>query len=263
MNILLVGNGKWGKNYISTLKDFSEVNLTVATRQNWKQLIDNNPNGVIIATPPDSHIEIANYALQKDVPIMIEKPLVLSLDEVKKLECFTTPILVNYIHLFSDAYQKIKKIVEPEKITNITSAGYNCGPIRNYSSLWDYGVHDMSLILDLVGDVPVNVQAFNLKNDGNGRTLNKIQLKFKTFTTNSIIGNGADNSCRTLSINYDGLNISYDDKARPYNHASPLANAIKVFIKAIHGKEDWRLGLNLSIKITKILELCQQFTNNT
>ena len=101
-NIVLVGgNGKWGQNYISTLKYFQDINLQVATRENWKQLIDKNPDGVIVATPPDSHIEIASYSLSKNIATMIEKPLALSLQEAETLKQFTAPILVNHIQLFT------------------------------------------------------------------------------------------------------------------------------------------------------------------
>lgn len=261
MNILLVGNGKWGKNYISTLNNFPEVNLTIATRQNWKQLVDRNPNGVIIATPPDSHIEIASYALKKDIPIMIEKPLALSLDEVKKLEGFAAPILVNYIHLFSDAYQKIKEIVEPEKITSITSAGYNDGPIRNCSSLWDYGPHDIAMILNLTKKMPDNVCAFEFKNEN--KSIFTIQMNYKSFFTTSTVGNGANKPCRSLHVDFNGITVSYNDKERSPHHTPPLTNALTTFIKAISGMSDERLGLDLSIKVTKTLELCQQFINES
>ncbi len=113
MNILLIGKGAWGKNYIKTIDSFfPKIKLTVADRTNWKQLIDKGPAGVIIATPPDSHIEIAKHALRENILCLIEKPLALSLNEAKELEQYSNvPILIGHIYLFSNWFQKIKNII--------------------------------------------------------------------------------------------------------------------------------------------------------
>src|ERR1035437_729108 len=102
MNIVMVGNGQWAQRYISTLSRFPNVNLQIANRDNWKSLILKTlPEGVIVCTPPQSHIEIATYSLKLGIPTMIEKPLSLSLSEANALKQFCSPILVNHIHLFS------------------------------------------------------------------------------------------------------------------------------------------------------------------
>lgn len=257
-NLLLIGSGKWGKNYISTLdRDFPNIKLKIANRNNWKQLVDENPDGVIISTPPQSHIEIAEYSLQKNIPTMIEKPLSLSSIEIDKIKIFSAPILVNHIHLFSDAYLRIKEIIDPDKIDHIESAGYGNGPIRNYSSLWDYGPHDISLILDLTNKMPHDIKVWKY-NFGHNNMFD-ILMSFGTFYSSSRVGNAANDSSRTLRIDCDGIKIGYDDKKRPQNHNAPLTNVIKVFIDAIHGKNDYRIGLDMSVKVCKILELCEQY----
>lgn len=256
MNILLIGVGKWGKKYISTLKNFHDVHLTTATRENWQQLIDAKPDGVIISTPPDSHIEIALYALDKNIPVMIEKPLSLSLNEAKQLEKFKIPILVNHIHLFADAYQNLKNIIKDCQITHIESFGYGDGPIRNYSSLWDYGSHDIAMILDITNSIPNHIDIFEYKNDL--KSLFTIQMDYKLFHTESTVGNGSENKSRTLSVDFDGLTLTYDDKERPWHQAPPLTNAVKIFLEAIDGKEDYRVGLDLSLKVIQILDFCQK-----
>ena len=106
LNLLLVGAGKWGMNYVSTLNSFPNIDLKIATRYNWKRLIDEHPDGVFICTHPSSHIEIANYALSRNIPTMIEKPLALSLNEANSLKGFSAPILVNNIHLFSETFRQ-------------------------------------------------------------------------------------------------------------------------------------------------------------
>jgi hypothetical protein len=252
-NILLIGNGRWGENYISTIKNhFPDVLLQVASRENWKRLINEMPDKVIIATPPQSHIEIAAYALEKNIPVMIEKPLSLSLLEAEELKQYTAPILVNHIHLFSEAYQQLKSIVKVNKIDKIVSLGFNKGPIREYSSLWDYGCHDIAMILDLMNEFPEEVSCEEIKTQTG--SLFKINMKFKTLCAESLVGNGAEKSVRKFKVEFGGLKLTYDDKVKSSYHLPPLLNAIKTFL---YSKDDYRFGLDLSLKVLKVLELCK------
>lgn len=260
LNLVLVGAGKWGQNYISTLSQ-DDVNLTIANRNNWKRLIDERPNGVIVCTPPESHIEIASYSLQKDIPTMIEKPLALSMAEVQLLSEFQAPILVNHIHLFSNAYQFLKKTVSPYQIEKIVSLGFNKGPIRAYSSLWDYGCHDIAMILDLAQEYPQDIAVSEIETK-NGSLYN-IKLKFSKFESESLIGNGGEKRVRKFKVDCNGLRLSYNDTDRPIGYSPPLTNAIKVFKDSILGKSDERLGLDLALKVTKVLESCQILLSST
>lgn len=257
VKLVQVGSGRWGQRYIATLASFPEVELKVANRETWKNLIDQKPDGVIVCTPPDSHIEIAQYALKKNIAILIEKPLSLSLSEAETLKKFTAPILVNHIHLFSDGYQNMKKSIAGKKITHIDSQGYGQGPVRPYSSLWDYGPHDLSMILDLVGRFPEKITASE-SNPSSPESLFTIEMDFGDFYTKSVVGNGALTSARTISVDCNSANFFYDDKKRPETHSAPLTTALRVFIDAIGGKNDSRLGLALSLDVMKILEHCQK-----
>lgn len=254
-NLVLVGSGRWGQNYIKTLNQFSNVKLQIATRADWKQLIDNGCNGVIVCTPPESHIEIAKYVLEKNIPVMIEKPLSLSLSEASELLSFKSPILVNHIHLFSESYQKIKSIIDRYHIDYIKSANFNKGPIRTYSSLWDYGCHDLSLILDLSNDFPSKIEIDKIETQ-HGFLFN-VKMKFDRFTSESLVGNGGSERIRTFSVTGEGLNLTYDDMYRPVYHTPPLTKAIEIFLSSIDGYHDYRLGIDLSLKILNILEQCK------
>lgn len=259
MKLLLVGAGKWGQKYISTLSKYSNIKLEIANRDNWKQLIDSKPDGVMICTPPRSHIEIAEFALQRNIPTMIEKPLSLSLEEALILNNYRhIPILVNHIHLFSETYRLLKHHVG-EHIDKIVSLGFNNGPTRDYSSLWDYGPHDVSMILDLVEPVswyPDQVKATEIKTK-NG-SLFDIKMKFGSIETESLIGNGGSKPIRKLKVESGGLQIVYDGKVSQKDRMSPLENALLVFIGAVHGASDERLGLDFSFRVLNVLESCEK-----
>jgi predicted dehydrogenase len=250
MRILLIGSGAWGQKYISTLNDFPNVSLTVATRHNWKELIDSHPDGVIVCTPPSSHIEIASYALALNLPTMIEKPVSLSLREAQTLQQYSVPILVNHSHLFSHRYQKIKQNISSNSIDHIMTFGLGTVSHPDYSGLWDYGPHDLAMILDLTQQFPQAIQCLEVSPD-----CFSIVLIFDKFQTTSLVGHY---ECRQkyLCIRNDTQDIfDYQDTYCPNDRS--LTNALQVFIDAIRGKPDYRLGLDLSLKVMQILEECQ------
>lgn len=257
-NFILVGQGVWGKNYIKTLSTFDDVKLLVANRENWKILVDDNgPDAVIIATPPDSHIEIAAYALEQDIPVIVEKPLALSYDECLVLNEFKSLILINHIHLFSTAFNNVKTSIGSKQITNITSNGFNDTPNRSYSSLLDYGPHDVSMILDILNKMPKSVYAEEIQTN-----LYKIIMDFGDAKTDSIVGNGKGLKTRNIDVLADGIHIGYNDNERPFNHTLPLTNLLKEFILVLEGKlPDRRFGLKLPLNVMKILTACQKSLN--
>lgn len=256
-NLALVGSGPWGQVYLKTLSEMG-VNVTIGGRQNWTQVIDHQPDGVIVCTPPETHVQIASYALSRGIPTMIEKPLSLSMENSIKLKQFDAPILVNHTAIFTDAFERIRKFTEDNPISGINVSLYNYGPFRIYSSLWDYGPHALAIVLELIHEMPkqVKVNAI-LAHEEKKAILYDVKLEFSSNAAYCLVGNGGGGKRRTYSVKTDGITLMYDDMRRPESHTQPLNNAIKIFLNAMDGKDDWRLGLGLSLKVIKVLEMCQ------
>lgn len=260
----LIGAGKWGQNYIK-LANKLNIDLHIGTRLNWKDLINfNNLDGIIIATPPDSHIEIAIEALDKQIPVMIEKPLSLKYEEAIKLLKYTTPILVNNLHLFSPAYEYICNNIKKEDILEISSIGCNQGPYREYSCLFDYGPHDLSMGMYLLKQKPklLSIKTLNLT------TLSsqyELLVSYDDVKHKIVVGNFGPNKQRIFTIKTKQNNIiiyndllkdklKYNNKIIDIDPISTLENSFLHFIKAIDGYIDDRFGVDLSISYVKFLE---------
>lgn len=271
MTIGIIGVGKWGKNYLTTLNQIDpNIKILIGDRLNWKNLIKSKQcDGIIITTPPDSHVKIAIEALQNKIPVMIEKPIAFSYEDAIQLtEYKDIPILVNHLHLFSSAYEHMKQSIDPKDIIFIESCGSNNGPFRDYSPLFDYGPHDLSMSIDLTQDLTPSLErAFiqgteigelyhlnykyldnilHIMKVGNGDSV-KNRL-FTVFTKSDIwiYNELAENK---LTLNEIPINIS-DNK--------PLYNSIQCFLNAINGINDPRLGIKLALSITKTLEYCNK-----
>ena len=129
----LIGFGYWGtklaRNFqnleifnLVSIVDLNSKSLAFAKKSyplaklsnNYKKAInDDLIDLVIIASPTSTHYKIAKYALENFKHVLVEKPLSLSLIEVKKLNKIANKnkkmIFVDYPFLFSGTINFIKK----------------------------------------------------------------------------------------------------------------------------------------------------------
>lgn len=272
----LIGAGKWGQNYLK-LADKLNIKIKVGNRLDWHELINSKTcQGIIIATHPDSHVKIALEALKNNLPVMIEKPLALTNTEINILQEYknNAPILVNHIHLFAPAYEYMYNIIQPFDITHIRSIGCNKGPYRNYSSLLDYGPHDVAMGLHLfrTNDDPIVDYIYRTSPDGIGDQF-ELNLKYLGNISHRItVGNAGPQKTRLFEVETTKGNLFiYNDvldnklfcnnNSIKINDISPLENALNHFIKSLNGYVDHRFGLEPSLKIIKTLEYCYNHTH--
>ena len=91
----LIGIGRWGANYIKTIEDVDCAELKIIAckslikerflsdnyllTDNWKDVTNSKEvDGIIIATPPKMHYEIAKSSINSKKPVIIEKPVTLN-----------------------------------------------------------------------------------------------------------------------------------------------------------------------------------------
>ena len=111
------------------LVDFStdDVIILRAANANQIQLQDgaivpvtnNDIDLVIISSPTSTHYKIAKYALEKSKHVLVEKPITLSLEELKKLNRLAKKngkmLFVDYPFLFSGSINFLKEVIKKNK----------------------------------------------------------------------------------------------------------------------------------------------------
>jgi predicted dehydrogenase len=287
----IVGAGRWAENYCKTIAAMPNIELVAMARRknerpgfipdtcklytDWQDFHREKENldGIIVASIFTGTIAI-DY-LYYDIPVLAEKPLLIDNDQIESLTSRSKnkKLLVDYIHLFSPAFQKLKEIVDNKKILRIVSSGY--GPSKTkeeFSSLWDYGPHDLSMILSLIDKDPDSICITNHIETKSGQTY-CIDLDFGQIKTSSFVGNGAVNKSRYFSVWYEDngkiSNIVYDDLSScklfigdtkiDFDYSKqPLTIAIENFLKMIDSKSIDTFYVDLTIKITKILSTYEE-----
>ena len=233
MRLALIGAGCWGKNYIKTINQLSDFELTYLVSSNpeskalvssktillptWQALREKSDyDGVIIATPPQTHILLAKNFIDKS--LLIEKPLSMNLLETNAFLdlCGDHNILVDYIHLFNPIYIRMKNLIKQSgPVKKIKCVAGNYGPFReNVPILWDWAVHDVAICLDLLGEglMDTTIEKYNQLDL-------KESLAFKLYfsgdrSASIAVSNILDEKTKRVTVYTENDVILYDDVAK-------------------------------------------------
>ncbi len=279
-----IGLGAWGKNIEKTLRSLPECELAYTATEDWRELLDKKDiDGAVIATPPATHAEIAVAFLQQGVPVFIEKPMTGSLADALAVEAAAKKsgalIMVGHLHLYSPAYRKTKELVRDiGKINFITSRGHNKGPYRSdYSALWDWAPHDLSMILDIVGGQPTAVSAWGVSPTRPGSNLwdfAQIKLEFASGITSFVTSSWLmPTKCKQITIVGEKQSIVYED-TKPdqkislyenkevsypeYGNEMSLTEELAAFTRVVADKEKPHSGLEQGLAVIRILDAAER-----
>ena len=123
--------------------------------------------GVALATPAETHAELAIQAMQAGKDVFVEKPMALTLEDAGKMkkvaEATGRILMVGHLLEFHPAVLKLREMIasgELGKINYIYSNRLNFGKVRTEeNALWSFAPHDVAVILRLMGQAPVEVSA--------------------------------------------------------------------------------------------------------
>ncbi len=182
-NIAVVGNGYWGKNLVRNFSELGALRLvcdedpsveaavrsqypSVAYVREFSQVLsDAAVRGVVLATPAATHYAMAKRALLAGKDVFVEKPLALNAREGSELvelaERERRVLMVGHILRYHPAVRKLKQFIRDGslgRLQYIYSNRLNIGKIRTEENiLWSFAPHDVSVILNLLDESPVQV----------------------------------------------------------------------------------------------------------
>ena len=297
----LIGAGAWGSNFISTVKKVEGIEIiSISTMsgklnrrnleldnfkiyKNWKDLVsEKDINGVIIATPADTHFEITKYCIQKGLPCIVEKPIATELCKAELIyeiaKKYKAIVLVDHIHLYHPAFEELKKLSKKAKnIITINSVAGGDGPFRkDIRALWDWGTHDIAMSIDIMGDGLKIIEASYLFKHNEGFKKGEI-IQTKLLFDNQvqatlIFGNLMKGKNRTFEIKTDKSILKYQPLLKKklikisYLEDHIISTEIKTselsameiliikFRDLIQKKEEHLYDLKLALKVTSVIE---------
>ncbi len=121
-------------------------------------------NAVVISTPTATHYALTKKALLARKHVFVEKPLTTNSEEAEELvelaEELGLHLMVGHVFLFNPAFQYLREAIRTGELGKICYCYFvrtNLGPIRgDTNAWWDLAPHDVSMLLSLMGEMPVN-----------------------------------------------------------------------------------------------------------
>ncbi|HZR00762.1 MAG TPA: Gfo/Idh/MocA family oxidoreductase [Chloroflexota bacterium] len=182
----IVGAGYWGPNLIRTFAglDGCEVAWVCDRRPGRLQYIaerfpelpltdryddllaDRRLDAIAIVTPPATHRALAEAALQVGKHVLVEKPLALTVEDaaalVEMADRLRLVLATGHVFVYHPAVAAIRDLARAGTLGDLCYAEsdrVNLGhPDSAVDVIWDLAVHDVSVLVAVVGSTPAEVQ---------------------------------------------------------------------------------------------------------
>jgi hypothetical protein len=173
--LAIIGTGRWGKRYIETISKMDSCSLKYTVTRDYKSV--DNVDGVIIATPPETHYEILKHF---KCPVLCEKPLVNTIEGLR----IEGRIMTGFTFLYNRNLLAWKS----KDVNLVRTVFGNTEPYSKSSSLWEMGIHGIAISIFLLGypkkiDVTEEFQNFKvLMEHENGSSIIEYGYNFSDKT---------------------------------------------------------------------------------
>jgi predicted dehydrogenase len=180
----VVGCGYWGKNLVRNFNQLGALRMVCDGAEGAQQLAaEMAPHaeivphvdavwsapveGVVIATPAETHYALARQALAAGMNVLVEKPLALAYEQgfelVRLAERQNRILMVGHVLEYHPGIGRLLELVrsgELGKVRYIYSNRLSLGKVRREENiLWSFAPHDIAIILRLMGELPFQVTA--------------------------------------------------------------------------------------------------------
>ncbi len=174
IGIAVVGFGYWGPNLVRNIAECGELRLIGVCERDRQRaadftrsypdcsvareldelLCDPRVHAVSIATPPNSHYQLALRCLQAGKHVMVEKPLATSVahaqDLINLARASGLILMPGHTFLYSPPVNKVRDLITSGELGDIyfvTSSRMNLGLYQPDGVISDLAPHDLSILL--------------------------------------------------------------------------------------------------------------------
>jgi predicted dehydrogenase len=185
VRIGVVGLGYWGPNVVRNMSRVADLawccDLSAENRDRYAPqypqarftgefedlLNDPSLDAIAVASSVPTHHPLGLRALAAGKHVFIEKPLAASVADARELVAAAAAadrrLMVGHLLLFHPALAKVHELIDSGELGEIYylyGNRVNLGQVRaDENALWSLGAHDVAVLLDLVGERPVEAQA--------------------------------------------------------------------------------------------------------
>ncbi len=183
----VIGYGYWGPNLVRNLDRLPGADLVAvcdASPAHLERLAAAHPgvlgisdldemlstcelDAVVVATPAPTHAAVATRVLEAGLHCYVEKPLTLASVDAEALVALAASrdrvLMTGHLMVYHGAIEWIRDYLASGELGDVLyvySQRLNLGKVRaDENSFWSLAPHDISVVLDLLGEVPSSVSA--------------------------------------------------------------------------------------------------------
>lgn len=181
--IAVLGCGYWGKNLIRNFYQIGVLKLVcdpseaararareiapgAKTNESFEAALGSPEiQGVVIATPAETHHRLTMRALEAGKDVFVEKPMALEIRDGEKqkalAEKYDAVLMVGHLLEYHGATLELRRLLDNDELGRVNyvySNRLNFGKIRTEeNALWSFAPHDVAVILRLLKEMPVEV----------------------------------------------------------------------------------------------------------
>lgn len=182
--VAVVGCGYWGKNLVRNFHELgalaavcdplgigrdsaSRIAPDVKIVSNYRDILDSNIQGIVIATPAETHCDLALEALAAGKDVFVEKPLALRAADGRRMvlqaRANACILMVGHVLEYHPAIQCLIGLIRSGQLGTVQylySHRLSLGKVRREeNALWSFAPHDIAIILRIIGSLPFQVTA--------------------------------------------------------------------------------------------------------
>ena len=183
----MVGLGYWGPNVARNFDALSSCELAwccdadEAQRERWGKVYretrftpdledllgDESLDAIVVTTPVPTHASMVETVIGAGKHCFVEKPLAQNLEDAERIAALAEQenkvLMVGHLLEYHPGIVQLREMVESGALGDVRyiyGQRLNLGRLRfDENALWSLGAHDVSVLLALAGEMPVEAQA--------------------------------------------------------------------------------------------------------
>lgn len=186
VSVGIIGYGYWGPKLARNFNELPEADLVlvsdlrserladvdelypgVETTCDYRDLLDDSVDAIVIATPVSTHYTLAREALLAGKHVFVEKPITAHSRQASELIRLANDrdltLMVGHTFVYNPAVQAVRDVIQSGELGRVyymDSIRVNLGLLQpNINVMWDLAPHDLSIIRYLLDSDPIKVSA--------------------------------------------------------------------------------------------------------
>jgi predicted dehydrogenase len=186
LQIGVIGCGYWGPKLARNFRDLPGARLSsvsdlrgdrlaeikklypeVSTTTNFRDLLNEGIDAVVVATPVHTHYALVKAALLAGKHVLVEKPITSESKQAEDLVELANQkgltLMVGHTFVYNPAVQAVRKIIQSGGLGTVyylNATRVNLGLLQpDINVMWDLAPHDISILRYILDKDPVTVSA--------------------------------------------------------------------------------------------------------